>query len=98
MPHESVSHSSGYERALSIVGKTDVSAGVVLRQRLQQCLGLLEVGRVKALGKPGIDWRQKVMGFPAFSLLLPESSQAEVAAFVIRGYPLKAGQFMASMT
>jgi hypothetical protein len=32
-----------------------VSAGVTLRQRLQQRLGLLQVGSVKALGEPAVD-------------------------------------------
>ena len=53
-----------------------MSAGVPLRQRLQQRLGSLEVGSVKALGEPAVDWCQEVMGFLAFALLLPESSQA----------------------
>ena len=48
-----------------------------LRQRLQQRLRLLEVRRVKALGEPVIDWCQESMGFLAFALLLPESSQAD---------------------
>ena len=76
MPHESVSHSSGYERALSIVGKQERVRWRRVTSTPPAMPWPLEVGRVKALGKPGIDWRQKVMGFPAFSLLLPESSQA----------------------
>jgi hypothetical protein len=36
----------------------------------------LQVSGVKALGEPGIDRRQKVMGFLTLLLLLPESSQA----------------------
>ena len=35
--------------------KTGVSTAVTLRQLLQQCLGLLEVGGVKALREPTID-------------------------------------------
>ena len=52
-----------------------MSAGVALRQRLQQRLGLLEVSGIKALGEPMVDWCQEVMGFLAFALLLPESSE-----------------------
>ena len=32
-------------------------------QRIKQCLGVLEVRRVKALGEPAIDGRQKLAGF-----------------------------------
>ena len=40
-----------------------MSAGVALRQRLQQRLGLLEVSRIKALGEPAVDRCKEVMGF-----------------------------------
>ena len=53
-----------------------MSAGVALRQRLQQRLGILQVSRIKALGEPVVDWCQEVMGFLAFALLLPEASEA----------------------
>src|SRR5262245_66610951 len=53
-----------------------MSTGVALRQRFKQGLGLLEVGRVKAFGEPVIHRGKQVMGFLAFPLLLPESSQA----------------------
>ena len=58
------------------VGSTGVSTGVALRQRLQQRLRLVQVSGVKALGEPMVDWCEEVMGFSAFPLLLPESSQA----------------------
>ena len=58
------------------LGSKVVSTGVALRQCLQQRLGLLQVSRIKALGEPMVDWCQEVMGFLAFALLLPESSQA----------------------
>jgi len=41
------------------------------RQCLQQCLGLLEVGGVKAFGEPAIDRRQQLAGFVDLILLLP---------------------------
>src|SRR5262249_40677110 len=75
-PYESTSHSMGYEHAPSIGGSKGVSIGVVLRQRVQQRLRILQVGGVKALGEPVIDWCQQVIGFLAFPLLLPEPSQA----------------------
>ena len=37
-------------------GSKGVSTGVALRQRVQQCLCLLQVGCVKALGEPAVDW------------------------------------------
>src|SRR6516225_10446809 len=58
------------------VGSTDVSTGVALRQRVQQRLGLLEVGRVKALGEPAVDRCQQLASFGALALVLPEASQA----------------------
>jgi hypothetical protein len=51
----------------------DVSTGVALRQRLQQCLRILQVCRIKALGEPPVDWCQEVMGFLTLLLALPES-------------------------
>jgi len=56
-------------------GSTGGSAGVALRQRVQQGLRLLEVGGVKALGEPVVDWGQEVMDFLALALLLPQASQ-----------------------
>jgi hypothetical protein len=48
-----------------------VSAGVALRQRVQQCLRLLQVGGVEALGEPAITIRQELAGLvPPASLLL----------------------------
>src|SRR6516225_11337074 len=61
--HESASHSRGYKHVPRIVRSKDVPASVVLRQGIQQRLGLLEVGSVKALGEPSIDRCQEVMGF-----------------------------------
>ena len=52
-----------------------MSTGVGLCQRLQQCLGLLQVGGVKPFGKPAIDRRQQFVGFPVLALLLPEAAQ-----------------------
>jgi len=60
----------------ALVGSKSVSTGGALRQCVQQCLRLLQVGGVKALGEPAVDWCQEAMGFLTFALLLPESSQA----------------------
>ena len=43
-------------------------------QLLQQCLGLLQVGGVKALGEPAVDRRQQLAGFGPLALLLPQAS------------------------
>ena len=53
-----------------------VCTTVLSRQLLQQCLRVLEVSGVKPLGEPAVDWRQEVIGFLAFALLLPEPSEA----------------------
>jgi len=45
--------------------------GVALRQRVQQCLGLLKISGVKALGEPAIDRGQEASGLGALVLLLP---------------------------
>jgi hypothetical protein len=39
----------------ALLGRKDVSTGIALRQRVQQCLRLLQVGGVKPLGEPAID-------------------------------------------
>src|SRR4029450_4568926 len=76
IPHESASYSISYELTFSLVGEAGCSASVASHQRLQQRFGVLKVCGVKPLGKPAVDWCQKVMGFLAFALLLPESSEA----------------------
>ena len=43
---------------------------------LQERLGFLEVGGVKALGEPAVDRRQQLAGFGALALALPQASQA----------------------
>jgi hypothetical protein len=53
------------------LGRKDVSTGVALRQRLQQRLGLLQVGRVESLGEPNIDLCQDLVSFRVPALLLP---------------------------
>jgi len=60
----------------SIVWKKDVSAGVVLRQRVQQCLRLLQVRRVKALGEPAVDLSEQLVSFGVLLLALPQSCEA----------------------
>src|SRR6516165_1665504 len=88
-----VLHTQGVANTrLVLLGSKGVSTGVALRQRLQQRLGLLQVGGVKTLGEPAVDWGEQVIGFLAFALLLPESSQtgrgAECEGFrlLILGY------------
>src|SRR5436309_10589886 len=57
------------------LGRKGGSTGVALHQRIQQCLRLLQIRRIKAFGEPAIDGCQEVMGFLAFALPLPESSE-----------------------
>ena len=57
------------------VGSTGVSAGVALRQRVQQYFRIFQVSGVKALGEPAVDWCKEIMGFLAFALALPQSSE-----------------------
>src|SRR5215471_14785348 len=60
----------------ALLGSKGVTTGVALRQRVQQCLRLLQVSRVKPFGKPVIHRGEQVVGFLTFALLLPESSEA----------------------
>ena len=53
-----------------------MSTGATLRQRVQQRLGLLEVGGVKTLGEPVVDGRQEVVGLGTLALLLPQAAEA----------------------
>ena len=46
----------------------------------QQRLGLLEVGRVKALGEPAVDRGQERVGLRMFPLLLPQAAQTRGGA------------------
>ena len=54
-----------------LLGRQGVSANVVLRQRLQQHLGFLEVSGVKPLGEPLVHRRQQLGGRLALVLGLP---------------------------
>jgi hypothetical protein len=64
----------------ALEGSKGVSTGVALRQRLQQCLRLLQVSGVKALGEPAVDRREQLVGLTAFALLLPQPAQARGGA------------------
>ena len=57
----------------ALLGRKGVSTGVALRQRVQQCLCLLQVSGVKPLGEPVVDRCQQVVGFLLLALLLPQA-------------------------
>src|SRR5215510_16004521 len=63
-----------HERSGQTVPEAKVAA--LARELLQQGLGLLQVGGVKALGEPAIDRGQQVMRLLALTLLLPQPAQA----------------------
>ena len=42
-------------------------------QFLQQAFGLLEIGGVKPLGEPAVDFRQQLAGLGALALALPQA-------------------------
>ena len=52
-----------------------MSAGVALRQRLQQRLGLLEVSGIKTFDEPVVDRGQHVVRCVALPLTLPEARE-----------------------
>jgi hypothetical protein len=60
----------------ALLGRKSISTGIALRQRVQQCLRLLQVGGVKSLGDPAIDGCQEVIGLSPLALLQPEASKA----------------------
>ena len=74
-----------------------VSTGVALRQRLQQRLGLLQVGGVKALREPAIDRRQQRVGLGALALLLPQATQAHGGPELQRLRLLAAGDVQSAL-
>ena len=43
---------------------------------IEQCPGLLQIRRVKALGEPAVDRRQQRPRFGLLALLLPEATEA----------------------
>jgi hypothetical protein len=53
-----------------------VSSSIALPQGVQQRLGLLEVGGIKALGEPAVDGCQQLIGLCALALVLPQAGQA----------------------
>src|SRR5215470_7188191 len=61
---------------------------------VQQCPGLLEISRGKPFDEPAIDRCQKLAGFSALPLLLPEATQAQGSAefWHLRVLPARQGQ------
>src|SRR4029453_12801722 len=56
------------------------AAGVVLRQRLEQSPGLLQIRGVEPFGEPAVDGRQQRPRFGLLALLLPEATEAHGGA------------------
>ena len=46
------------------------------RQRVEQCFGRLQNRRIKALGKPAVDWGE-VLSRIALTLLVPEPGESD---------------------
>src|SRR5262249_23514872 len=60
----------------ALLGSKGVSTGVALRQRVQQCLRLLQILSIKPLGEPAVDRCQQLMRFLSLPLLLPQATEA----------------------
>src|SRR5215217_3723251 len=60
--------------------KLHASRTYLISELFQQCLRLLEIGGVKALGEPAIDRREEFVGFGTPALLLPQPRQAHGGA------------------
>ena len=76
---------------LALLGRQGVSTDVVLHQRVQQCLRLLQVSGVESLGEPAVDLGQEPARFKALALLLPEATEAHGGAQLQGFRPLAAG-------
>ena len=68
---------------------TGGSAGIALRQRLEQRPGLLQIRGVKPFSEPAIDRCQQRMGFGLLALLLLQPGQAHGGA-QLQGFGLLA--------
>src|SRR5438128_8463416 len=71
------------QRSETVLGEMDQRRGATPRlssELFQECLGLLEVGGIKALGKPTVDRREELVSLSALALLLPQASQAHGSA------------------
>jgi len=53
-----------------------VATTSTLRQFVEQSPGLLQIGRVEALGEPAVDRHERVAGSGAFSLVAPHPRHA----------------------
>ena len=67
------------------------------RQCIQQRFGVLEIGGVKALGKPGVDLGQQVVRLLPFPLLLPEPTQTHGSPQLQRFRLLAAGDVQGAL-
>jgi hypothetical protein len=47
------------------------------RECIEQCLGFLEVGGIKAFGEPAINRLEQCVGLSALALALPQARQAQ---------------------
>jgi len=86
----------------------NVGPGTFLPRKLvEQCLGLLQNGRIKALSEPAVDWCEEIASGIAFALLAPEPGETdrgaqfpELRALLLRDAdglgkaPFGAGEFM----
>src|SRR2546429_1418259 len=74
--HESALYSRGYEHAHpALEGRQGGSAGIALCQRLQQRLGLLEIGGINPFRKPTVDITEYLPRFVELPLLVPKPSK-----------------------
>src|SRR5215813_1138048 len=64
----------------ALLGSKGVSTGAALRQRVQQCPGLLQVSGVKAFGEPAGDRSEQLACLHVLALVLPEATQTRGSA------------------
>ena len=82
-PHRTMSPRSLETLTLTSEAKAEKAAlltASLLRQRLQERLGILQVSGVKALRKPAVDRGQEFVGLGPPALLLPQAGEAHGGA------------------
>src|SRR5262249_20448564 len=77
-----VSSSTGDSRLQGALPEADLACWLTYattswRQRVEQCLGLLQKGRIEALCEPAVDRDEEIAGGIALTLLVPEPGKTD---------------------
>jgi hypothetical protein len=67
------------------LGREGQKRGRLRIERLEQRLGLFEIGRVKAFGEPAVDRRERIAGLVAPPLFAQQAGEADMLTRTLRG-------------